>query len=552
MTRRLATSLLLLVLVLVLVVLWFRDRDGSSRLRGDRPDEVTATAELRPRRHAQEPASSGPPTSDEPTAPAPAPEGAVAAIGHRLVVQLRVDDAEPAGVDDVEAILRRTDGEEIRRTMTDLGADRWELRVGDQVELIGFGVCTVFGRPIVNGDYPSPPQPVDRDLACEIVLSTEPRLRGRVVDARDRRGLPGAAIRIEALDGSVIEIETADEKGEFDLVALREDLRDQVTSLVVIAAAEGHAQVEQVVHLDQANGRRDGLVIALDRGHVLSGRVVDETGRGLYDATLVATGGDGGALIAPGLRLLRDHRRTNSERGGGFRIAGLPDLERVVLDVRHHDHGRVRVDLGRLRADREDLVIVMPRQAEIKLRALLPDGTPTDPARLQAYLRHPELGWVPRPSYGIPDGMSFFQAPLGAEVEVRAFARQRVASGPAWFEGSTRFSVVGSPCRTEVQLVVTGREPPPVGIAFGEHHLGACILEPRFLVGSRPLRRGLLRIRLDDAMDGSLELDAHPGLALPAGRRVLRLRVEGFRPILLEVDGAPGDRLGVDLDLEPE
>ncbi len=199
----------------------------------------------------------------------------------------------------------------------------------------------------------------------DLVLGSESFLAGRIVDP-DGKGVPGAQAvayaqsRLSDSDPTWTLNPfraTADSEGRFRLGALRPgewDVRAEKPGMRFREPAN------LIVGVPAGAGAED-VVLVLEPGRFLAGRVVDPDGAGLPGAKVTAEGDhlSQGARIAVrvGRYGLRVQQSGTSDENGTFRLTGLPEFPSEV-EATLAGHGTVR--LQEVPVDTEGLEIVLP------------------------------------------------------------------------------------------------------------------------------------------------------------------------------------------------
>lgn len=173
----------------------------------------------------------------------------------------------------------------------------------------------------------------DQTAATPIQVTLHPgrRLEGRVLDlAAAGRPLPSADVVARQSAGFQLEDPDqrdqfapralTDDRGRFELV----DLKD--VDYTLVARAEGRRAESRVVRIGGPPSATP-LVFSLGRGITLSGRVVDQKGKGVADARIVALPGD----LFGGMDLVRVETQTRTNAAGEFELGGLPVGAYTVL-----------------------------------------------------------------------------------------------------------------------------------------------------------------------------------------------------------------------------
>jgi protocatechuate 3,4-dioxygenase beta subunit/5-hydroxyisourate hydrolase-like protein (transthyretin family) len=196
------------------------------------------------------------------------------------------------------------------------------------------------------------------------------RITGRVVAGPT--GEPAANVEVALSWSAERRTERTDSGGRFDFPELgpgRYRLEARQASLVATTAP---------ITLAVAETRSD-LLLALDRGLVLAGRVLDPAGRGVADAHLEAR---------PAVTPEAPPARARSDGEGRYRLEGLlPGLHEVSAGGAGRQPARASVRLTA--GDVRDLDLVLRPAVAVRGRVLTPAGDPVDGARVVASLGGP-------------------------------------------------------------------------------------------------------------------------------------------------------------------
>ena len=383
-------------------------------------------------------------------------------------------------------------------------------------------------------------------------------LAGRVISARDRSPIAGAAIRVYA-GGSIrrmitpVASATSDGVGAFTLEGAPTD-----EPLEVRASARGfiRATLPATVHADGTGG--GDLDLVLEPGGCIEGVVKNEAGEPLPQATVLVVRSDGWdeediayLLSEPGIGMNgREPRSTVSDASGAFAIDGLPLEVPYAAAAMKKNGARSAIEWGLTPTAAEprvhrDLQVVAG--SILRVRILDPDGNPAAGAQ-------PDL---PEESYDderwTAAGPGVFEAhvPRTAPILVQA-----VAKGLVFQNRRVELPASGEVVEVEFRLQPGAAMEGIVVDDLGAPYPGV-VLEPNF-AGERdpddpePMRnqrRGVSdregRFRIDGLRPGEYSVDTRVGedfrmdrerripvpstdvrIVVPrAGSAILRLRV---------------------------
>lgn len=195
-----------------------------------------------------------------------------------------------------------------------------------------------------------------------IVLAPVRRVHGRCVT---EQGEPVVKVQVTVRPG--LRWMNTDDEGRFDLKF------DSSATVSLVGFPEAHAAFS-VSSPAARDGATDVGDIVLHAGGTVSGRVVDETGTGVFGASVT--------LVADGLG---DVRSGQADEEGNFELTAVGDgLHSVLADQDSHGetprHGRVAA----VRAGASDVRVVVAPGRAIRLRvAAAEDGRPLE---FQSYL----------------------------------------------------------------------------------------------------------------------------------------------------------------------
>jgi len=209
---------------------------------------------------------------------------------------------------------------------------------------------------------------------CEIVLHRGASVRGRVVD-RDGRPVAGAQIRLGQWIGYLAAPRgLSANDGTFEI-------RNVSAGRVEVATfARGFAPTRRAVDVPAGERAAAEVVVSLEPGHEIAGRVVDRDGRGIHRVrvTPIAHGPSGRWQPADEVHTTRD---------GAFRFVDLPaggvTLDCFGMDVARKEEPNVG-------AGRRDVVIVMERPGRLAGR-VVDDATGAPVPRFSVRFVDPEL-----------------------------------------------------------------------------------------------------------------------------------------------------------------
>ena len=312
---------------------------------------------------------------------------------------------------------------------------------------------------------------------------------------------------------------------------------------------EGDELVGSATETEVEAGRTAHVEIELERGCVLSGHVVDESGAGVGGIKVMA---NVEAAARIGLR------SDESESDGAFRITGLPGGKASLL-LQTSGYAEARYGVGMLETgeEREGLEIVLRRGNSIAGRVQWPDGTPAE-ANLEAVSEEPWKFGAPVPiaknrAMSAADG-TFLIPGLGAgPYTIRATAkrleevpewsemlgRERTRKKAAWLKASAEHVAVGT---SDLVLILSagleleGRVVDDLGAPVRSFRLSASRVRTTVRVdGSDSLGRSVQSVNgtflLDGLSAGSWELTASADGY--GGGQPLRLSIPAAEPIVV-------------------
>jgi protocatechuate 3,4-dioxygenase beta subunit len=300
------------------------------------------------------------------------------------------------------------------------------------------------------------------EASLAVELREPPRVAGRALDARERRGVAGAFVWLPGDPGSAAR---ADRSGAFSL-PVRRPWRGQVLR----AAAPGY--VEAASRVPAAGpGRAEETVLLLEPAAVLSGTVVDDADRPIEGAEVrVVETGDQGWRRAGGSLYAR------TDRAGRFRIDGLAARSPHLAHVARQGYSPAVEDVAPA-PERPDgrpallaeLRIVLREGRALRARAVDEAGAPVAGAR--AVLLPEELARRRWP--GLPPGVLSAESAADGRFELREVL----------------------PGRASLLLSAPGRAPVerqgveiPVDVLVTD--LGELVLEPEAFVEGRVVEPG--------------------------------------------------------------
>jgi protocatechuate 3,4-dioxygenase beta subunit len=374
-----------------------------------------------------------------------------------------------------------------RLTVTVVGSDGKSI-AGATVELRGVDVQRAVTRagaavfaPVVPGGYQIAAwadgmahafhriQIGKGDSQDRLVLSAGAPVTGRVVDDRGA-GLAGARVRYsgasdwtqQASDRHDAAITAGDGSFRFDALP--------AGSFRFLASHPERAPGSSALITLDGKTPRDGVVIALEAGAVVKGRVVDPQHQPVAGAQVRiggAAGTDGGRRGRGGggfARMSEPPRQTVSDASGGFEIRGLP--RKPLAAVALHETGAsqtVAVDASA--GDVEHVELMLDVTGSISGSVVDPAGQPVEGAQVSA---QPARG-----GFGGPGGPGAFDPPQlrlrGVPEDVTdssgrftltglAGGQYRLSAAPASRtgprRGGFRDGVVASTGDTDVKLVI--------------------------------------------------------------------------------------------------
>ena len=187
----------------------------------------------------------------------------------------------------------------------------------------GYLPSSSFPHQLGDDGRPGPAIPLQAAAAIDgVVVDPEGQ---PVADAEielGRRQTPGM-MRIEIGGNNRMPRSRSDERGRFTLNSI-----EPAGSFELRIQAEGFAKQTQPLDPLQPHERREDVKVTLDRGRMLRGRVVDESGAGIPEAEVSVQA----AAEASGLGAMRlgragasDFPGANADRDGNFAIRGLPE-----------------------------------------------------------------------------------------------------------------------------------------------------------------------------------------------------------------------------------
>jgi hypothetical protein len=167
-----------------------------------------------------------------------------------------------------------------------------------------------------------------------IQLTAGASIRGRVV-TNDAAPVPAATVFVARPQGKlrripVDSVSIFDPKGEFEVTGL------EPGQYVLTATAYGHAR-SQEVPVTLVGGSAENVLIELDDGARLSGKIIDADSREPLKWARVSLEGAGG----PGASVLPAVTSTVTDQDGAFELRGIPPGKRGVGAYAIKHHGRL-------------------------------------------------------------------------------------------------------------------------------------------------------------------------------------------------------------------
>jgi RNA polymerase sigma factor (sigma-70 family) len=279
--------------------------------------------------------------------------------GARVVAQLTEHDGDPGAPPRYYSVTSSTDG----AYGLVLGPGRYTLRV----EAAGYAGATDY---VVLGAA----------ITKDIVMEAAAALSGRVVDRLTRQPVTGAAVQARLVEGWNLgrsKPVTTDDGGAFHLVGLGPG------DYVVDVRSERLSGRSRALRLAPGQAR-DGILVEIDAGHSVSGRVIDAGSARANAATVLLSAAGGAAPSA-----------VVSDASGAFRFdAQLPG--RYEVTARTPDGRRGRLPLTLSDADVLGVQLVLAPQIVVEGQVLDPAGRPVEGARVNAFAEPASVGWVGR------------------------------------------------------------------------------------------------------------------------------------------------------------
>lgn len=284
-----------------------------------------------------------------------------------------------------------------------------ELRGVDVQRAVTRGAPAVFS-PVVPGGYQIAAwadgtahafqriQIGKGDAQARLMLSAGAPVAGRVVDDRGA-GVAGARVRYggasdwsqQASERHDAAVTTADGSFRFDALP--------AGSFRFLASHPERAPGSSALVTLDGKTPRDGVVIALEAGAVVKGRVVDgqrhpvasarvRIGSALGPGDRRGPGGRGPGNRGPGNRMFAPPRQAYSDADGAFEIHGLP--RRQLSAVAMHDTGSSQiVEVDASAGDVSGLILTLDVTGAISGTVVDPAGQPVEGAQVTA---RPSLG----------------------------------------------------------------------------------------------------------------------------------------------------------------
>ena len=310
------------------------------------------------------------------------------------------------------------------------------------------------------------------DAQARLVLSTGAAVTGRVVDDQGT-GLAGARVRYsgasdwtqQASDRHDAAITAGDGSFRFDALP--------AGSFRFLASHPERAPGSSSLITLDGKTQRDGVVIALEVGAAVSGRVVDGQHQPVAGAQVRiggsagpdgGRGGRGGRRGAGGAlaRMFEPPRQTVSDAAGKFEIRGLP--RKSLAAVALHESGASQtVEVDATGGDVANVVLTLDVTGTISGSVVDPDGQPLEGAQVSAF---PARGGFGGPGGGfdpsqlrlrgipedVTDSSGRFTLTGLSLGEYRLSAAPAGRTGPR--RGGARDGVTASTGDTNVKLVV--------------------------------------------------------------------------------------------------
>jgi protocatechuate 3,4-dioxygenase beta subunit len=358
-------------------------------------------------------------------------------------------------------------GIDVQRALTKAGAAVFSPVVpgGYQIAAWADGMAHAFQRIQIGKG----------DSQARLVLSAGAPVAGRVVDDRGA-GLAGARVRYsgasdwtqQASDRHDAAITAGDGSFRFDALP--------AGSFRFLASHPERAPGSSALITLDGKTPHDGVVIALEVGAVVKGRVIDPQHQPVAGAQVRiggAAGADGGRAGRGGrggpggglARMFEPPRQTVSDAGGVFEIRGLP--RRPLAAVALHETGASQtVTVDASAGDVDPVILMLDVTGSISGSVVDPEGQPVEGAQVTAFpARGGFFGGGGGPGgfdpsqlrlRGIPedvtDSSGRFTLTGLAGGQYRLSAAPAARTGPR--RGGLRDAVVASTGDTGVKLVV--------------------------------------------------------------------------------------------------